>query len=467
MANPVLPNSPVPVARPSIRSVVVLAGLALLLLSYRLQTIGFAVDDLFLAFDAVKAPWTEIGSLQTGPFLVRIVLWKLGALFSVEHPYYFILVVTFAMHGAATALMWTLARERWDEPVATAVAAVFLLSASASEAWFWASAAGDVQMGLFLLVAFLCWERRTRARRWLAWSFAFVVLAVLSKTSAMLFPAVLWLDAWTQDRRDARALVPALAGLQLVLALLAAWAFLNPGATLDPLTGASPDSIQFYIDGIAALGELLVRLFTLYRFSRFLPEYTLPALGLIVGAAAVLQTRNRTVRFGLIWAVVILLIPVLSRGRAQMRYGYAALPGALLAAVAALEWLGERIPALRGRTPALLGAFAALNLIQYGAWLYRPWYCLDLHDATRAKIRAHGDEVISASQLRTMIRLHTMRITDILKYDLNATVPVTNVDSCDQGGEGPCIGANWPVTTYSECPARGTEESFLFWKSAP
>jgi hypothetical protein len=72
-------------------------------------------------------------------------------------------------------------------------AAFFAVYEGHAEAIMWFSACNELLMFLFGFLSFLCWliflERERAALRWLALSFSFFLLALLSKESAVIFLA--------------------------------------------------------------------------------------------------------------------------------------------------------------------------------------------------------------------------------------------------------------------------------------
>ncbi len=122
-----------------------------------------------------------------------------------------------AVHIANGGLVYRLARIRRLAPGPSAAAALlFLVSGSRPEAVAWVAAQFDLWAAMFFLLALLAFDRfvRTRQERWELASLGALLLALLSKESAYVFPlaAVVLLGVdrvpW---KRSARLLAPAAA----------------------------------------------------------------------------------------------------------------------------------------------------------------------------------------------------------------------------------------------------------------
>ena len=97
--------------------------------------------------------------------------------------------LSIALHIAVSFLVYAFARRRQSRPwTALAAALLFLLHASRPEAVTWIAAQFDLWAAFFFLIALLAF-----AQRWYAASLAPLLLALLSKESAYVYPLVLLL----------------------------------------------------------------------------------------------------------------------------------------------------------------------------------------------------------------------------------------------------------------------------------
>lgn len=246
----------------------------------------------------------------------------------------------------------------------------------------WISGRKEVLCGLFLVLAWgsLMGEGR---RRYLL-GLLFYAAACLSKTAALPFPLVWWL----QDRkRSWKALAPFL----LVMGVLSAvqWrlaAGAGVSGTYESLKPALMTPLLSVLDQAGAL-VLPLGLSPAYPVDLGSPD----ALRLLGWALAALGSwaalRRPEARFGLAWALLFLL-PVINLGVATStpradRYAFLPSMGACLAAGCLLK---------RRRAVALALAFSALAWVRGGTWVD------DLH-LWRPAVRRHPDSFVAAGGL--------------------------------------------------------------------
>ena len=108
------------------------------------------------------------------------------------------------LHGLASGLTAWLVLELGAGAAAAAVAATrFSAHPIHAEAVAWVSARNDVMLGVFLLLAFIAYLRFRRGGRAVAAvaCLGFFVLALLSKETAVVFPAIVLLYEWGTRRR--------------------------------------------------------------------------------------------------------------------------------------------------------------------------------------------------------------------------------------------------------------------------
>jgi hypothetical protein len=100
--------------------------------------------------------------------------------------------LSLALHVSVSLLVYAFARRRqFRQMSALAASLLFLLHGSRPEAVTWIAAQFDLWAALFFLLALLAFERR-----WYAASLAPLLLALLSKESAYVYPLVLLLMLW-------------------------------------------------------------------------------------------------------------------------------------------------------------------------------------------------------------------------------------------------------------------------------
>ncbi|HEX4139310.1 MAG TPA: hypothetical protein VHY09_03115, partial [Candidatus Methylacidiphilales bacterium] len=169
--------------------------------------------------------WTRGGALQSFPlvmttFWVEHALWGLNPL-----PYH---LVNVGLQAASTVLLWSVLRSL-RIPGAWLGAALWALHPLQVESVAWVSEMKNTESCVFYLLAILFYVRSLpveKDRRGTDWNYAltllFAALAMASKPSTVVLPAVLFLCAWWVeggwDRRNLFRLLPVFAMTILAIA---------------------------------------------------------------------------------------------------------------------------------------------------------------------------------------------------------------------------------------------------------
>ena len=353
------------------------------------------------------------------------------------------------LHALASALVAWLVFELAGSAAAAAVAgALFAVHPVHAEAVAWVSARNELLLGVFLLLAFVFYLRFRRGAGAAAGaaSFGFFTLALLSKETAVVFPAIVLLHEWAGRRwgRDTGASAAARApgagtpgaavrpvaayGFAILLVATAA-AFLVLRAFLvaplpahDPLATRLASAPGIVLENLRLL-FVPVGLRVLHTFEPVASPFSAPALGplavlLAIAACLPLAFRlHRGVGLGLGW-ILLALVPV--SGLAALlqptpiaeRYlylpsiGWALALGSLLAALSARAPAGgtaprghaRPAPAAGGPARAAYGAAMALVPVLAAAAIAncRPWQN-DLVLASRMVVDAPDSPLANSS----------------------------------------------------------------------
>jgi tetratricopeptide (TPR) repeat protein len=324
---------------------------------------------------------------------LTFTLWGLLARVTLE-PWIFH-AASLAIHaGAALAAFALLRRLVQDDVAAAAGALLFGLHPVQVESVAWMSGAKDLLCGMFSLLALASHVDVARAElasparaRALVRGTAFVVLALLSKPSAVALPLlalaldVLWLGRrWTRSLRDLAPWI-AVAAVGAVVARVA-----QTGAGVDPAPIATrpliaADAIAFYARTIVAPVALAPD-YTRDPRSVLATGRAVPvAIGVLAAFAALAILRRRERGSGPFHAAtaaaalsIAAVAPVLGLvpfdfqrySTVADHYLYLAMIGpAFLLAWALARWPQ---PSVRAATALLLVAFAAKSAVQAGIW---------------------------------------------------------------------------------------------------
>ncbi len=298
------------------------------------------------------------------------------------------------LHAAAAALV-TLLLLGWIESPAAALAAgaLFALHPAHTEAVAWVSGRNELLLAVFVSVAWLAWRRRARGTAWGALAIAAFVLALLSKETAVVFPALLLLEEW---RSGGGALARRLRGPLWFLVL--AVAFLVLRLVLVPLPAepvplvtrvlTAPGIVLEYVRLLFAPIGLRVFHAVPPRVALSDPGVWVPVLVLAVLVLGVLRVARsqRALAFGLGWILVTLLpvsgvlawlkpTPLAERYLYLPSIGWAVAIGVLFSRLATwaertprVELRATRRRALEAAAVAVAALFFVGTWSQNGAW---------------------------------------------------------------------------------------------------
>ena len=380
-----------------------LLGLALglgLLCYAQVWRFNFVYDDNFQILDNAKIQswshvrgyftshlWANAGSFDRATSYYRplFLLWlRLNyALFGLKAAYWH--ASSLALHLLAVWLAYLaalrlLALAEWDEGPRRATAAVatliFAVHPAHVEPVAWLSAASELLLAIFLLLAFIAYaeSRRPGKRLWILVSVASFALALLAKETAVMFvPLVLACEL--ARRAEERGLVPRLgqalasslpwAGAAVVYLLVRRAALGSLGHTQMSVGTAValktlPQLLWFYARHLLWPSPLAEFYDVFYVSSIRAREFVVPVLaaGIVIAALAAWARRSRAALIASLW-VLLPLVPVLDvsllrfNALAADRYLYVSSFGFCVLAAALLVRLAQ-VPRLRSCSLALV-----------------------------------------------------------------------------------------------------------------
>lgn len=395
------------------------AVLAVTFLTYAATfTFQFVYDDSWQIVDnrALRS-WANVPSFFTSPMLRTpyyrplFLLWlKINeSLFGTTPAGWHVLSVL--AHVAVTGLVYLLVRKLANEPAALLAAALFGLHPIHIESVAWVSGVCDPLYAAFFLGAFLAYRKGSEVAqapartKWTVISCACFTLALLAKEPAIVFPAVVGVDAYIFEAKSGRRVVEALQRSAPFVALAAL--FLLVRQAILPLAGNAGTNVPFrtmVLSEPSVLWFYIVKLFwpvdlnefyeTPYATSLLSLHFVLPLVAVLIVACGGWywgrRSPHRKIVFFAAWWFLVTLAPalylrLLPHGEiAHDRYLYLpSLSFCLLVALALSRWAERSTNAASGRGPAavMIGvcvALAGLNVAQQGYW------------ATDAALYAHG-----------------------------------------------------------------------------
>ncbi len=285
------------------------------------------------------------------------------------------LALAFALHGACALLATRIALRAGLGRVAAMGAGTLVAATSIAYAsTHWASGLGEVLATALTLAALAlhveCRHRRSPALAWLAG--LSVAAAILSKESAILAPAALWLFdrlvPVTGAGRGAMREVLAGGGLAAAAAVAVYVASPHVGGEAYALSW----SPAVWLTNLGTYAAWLVRLTDPIRDRVAQSDPSLRMLGLSVlalwGAGAWLERRAaaRPITAGLAWFVLLLAPVLLLERHTYLYYLVAPWVGVSLALAAVLERAAARLPAAAAALVVLAaaGGFTANEAVQ-------------------------------------------------------------------------------------------------------
>ncbi len=266
-------------------------------------------------------------------------------------------VMNVLLHSAnatlATVLTWKLTRSRATAIIA---GALFVVLPTYEIAVSWISSATELYATLFYLLTLVLYHQSMRAKVWQSWfywtSLATMLLALLSKESAVTLPAMVALLDWS-ERRDSSAdsVTETIRDTAPFLALAAAYiAFIYVEQYVQQSTSGR---YEFGAHGFENLWEYL-KWIALPISNGALPAA--PALRPFFGSLLLLfglfvfAVRNRGMMFAFVWMIIALTPYVFFPGTSQ-RYTYlAAVPLSILVAIA-FTTIGAIVASRLGKIP--------------------------------------------------------------------------------------------------------------------
>jgi len=268
----------------------------------------------------------------------------------------------------------------------------------------WLSARKEVLYGAFFLSSLFCYIKYVgngTKTSWYAFAFILFLLSVLSKATAVVIPAVLFLVDWYMERPLQRRII--LEKIPFILVSLAAGFIAieaqqaaksisgNPAYGLFDRLCIGGYGLWNYLLKILAPTNLSALYFYPSTESSHLPgQFILAFAGAIVlvGISVYLARRNRSYFFGAVFffVTIVLVLQVIPVGRAIMADRYAYIPSAgifIILAVASEKALSM----LRHKSSSFVVT------LQLAAWLYCLW--LGISTAERCGVWKNGITVWS------------------------------------------------------------------------
>ncbi|HYP29924.1 MAG TPA: tetratricopeptide repeat protein [Blastocatellia bacterium] len=297
-------------------------------------------------------------------------------------------LVSLLLHMAVTILVFLVCREvSGRDWLSFVTATLFAVHPVHSEAVAWASGASVLLMSLFSLSAFYLHllYRKTGRARLLALALVSALLAVLSKETAVVLPALIayWEFAHANEPSNRKRLISGLrfAGLFAVPVLLyllqrhlsvGSQAFASAASFVGSGLLTTPIALAKYLWLMVVPTGYSIQHFTEPVPSAASLAFVGPLLLAAALGAAVYFSRSRVLRFAAAW-FIIWLAPALLSWRlldpvyfVQERYAYLASMGFCLAAARGIEWLaGRSLMGVSGKFAA--AALAAVTAIALGA----------------------------------------------------------------------------------------------------
>ena len=317
-----------------------------------------------------RTPFGYVRPVYLALFRLGRSLWGLSA-----WPYH---AVSLALFAVCASLVFTLVRRlSGDRSLALAAAVVFALHPFAIEATAWPSAQADLLACAFALASLLAWDTWRASERPVALAavFAFFLLALLSKESAVVVPPLIALIEWRLPRTTARAgkvvaVVSVMAALAAAHILLLRPHLLGAQGTALPRVSARSAFGVAVGHATATVLPLPVEILEFHRRSAALAAGAM-LLAIAVSARRAAGRIPRAAWFGGA-AAVVAGVPALFAF--QERYVLLASAGVAVALVALVRACGPR---------ARIAIIAAACLV-WGASLVLQW--AEWYSAGRASV---------------------------------------------------------------------------------
>jgi tetratricopeptide (TPR) repeat protein len=333
------------------------------------------------------------------------VLWfRLNdAVFGLHHAGWHIAAVL--LHVLATWLAFSVARRVTGRPfVAAFTALAFGVHPMRHEVVAWVSGTTESLWSVFCLASFLAYlrSRDSQRMRWMALSCLLFSAALLSKETAIMFPAIIFAYAWIYGASTSKeppecswmrlgkagalacAYVP-FSIAYLIVRVIALHGFSHPVVNVSAWTIVlTAPSIAFFYLKQWLLPNHMSEFYDLTLQTKLDAAHVLlPAFALVIVAAMIWLARNklgsREVAFAATWMVVLLLpsfdVAVFSAGAlVHDRYFYLPGFGAALIMALVVAKLANGVPVFGLPQRWLLATLALVGLLAYGtATAARSW----------------------------------------------------------------------------------------------
>ena len=238
------------------------------------------------------------------------------------------------LHVAVTYLVCEFVKRlAGDSKIAFFAGLIFALNPVHIEVTAWVSSAGEMLLAIFVLSSFLCFVRSNEAQRgagWMSGSIAFFAAALLTKETACMLPAAVFLYSWiygkaAKEEGIARKLALGLKTISPFVLVLAAYAVVRSMVFRgEGFRGNTITIKQMVLTWPLLLVSYLKLLLFPIRTSEFYDFYAvgsfkftkvlLPLLGLLLLGALLVEWRRRSgsklVTFAAGWTL-LWIIPVL------------------------------------------------------------------------------------------------------------------------------------------------------------
>jgi len=195
-------------------------------------TIGFLSDDFVLAEWASRREWIHVSATGFVRPIVPFIWYILSALpGSLAQNVHIVNVVLHALNATLVAALATRLGARRIE--AAAAGLIFLTFPALSEAVVWASGMQDVLMATFVLASILAVLEVDVSAGAAVAAVGGTVVAILTKETAIVLPALAWLIAWVSPsgigRGSRRLTIVAMTVVAIVYAVVRAFVGLPSG----------------------------------------------------------------------------------------------------------------------------------------------------------------------------------------------------------------------------------------------
>ncbi len=438
--------------------VAVLAAFGILLFAaagYWIGQIGCFGDDHMEALIASRSSVIDLVLLRKAPDPLHLLPWRVATMISPETPWVPMRWFGLAMHFANTWLVWIVLGLLVSPRAAIEGSVIWLFFRPGDETLYWAATCKDIQMLFWMLLSLWIWLRASTAVQ-RSWAAVPAMLSIFTKPTAVLLPLMLIILPEPGSpllKKNRNLLVPiAIVTGTALLSFVLIWS--HPGYWESRKSLQGMDMPGHYL-GLLCQGLSGV-FFLTYPDWQNLAEST--GIALLI-CLSVLFFRIRTLaRFGLIWFVSFLMLPVLAFGHLTGRYFYSAGFGAVIVLCVLLDWLRgrhEKLTILPPLIVALWVAGASVLMIRD----YRNYrYLGEIGDQVVNALKVHREEIQKSEKLT--VAADNMPLLPIAnpyvwmqEYHLGFSRPVIPdyQTRCQPGLSNPCIEIPWNLNLAKAC----------------